>query len=219
MSSVNDSRAERHLTVVDAVINEFDTALRSIFGVPTTSRDLSFPQASGDLSAEEAKLAGSLMRVNHVGEVCAQALYQAQALTARDKSIRTQFQHAADEERDHLAWTARRIDELGAHRSRLNPLWYVGAFAIGAAAGRLGDAVSLGFMAETERQVEAHLAGHLGQLPAADERSRAIVSQMKIDEAAHAEAASNAGGIELPRAVKLCMRSAAKVMTTLASRV
>ncbi len=159
------------------------------------------------------------MRVNHVGEVCAQALYQSQALTARDETVRSQFRQAAAEERDHLAWTARRLDELGAHRSRLNPFWYAGAFVIGALAGRFGDTVSLGFMAETERQVEAHLNGHLDRLPEGDTRSRAIVAQMKADEIAHAEAATAGGGLPFPTPVRQGMKLAAKVMTTIAAKI
>ncbi|WP_085314767.1 2-polyprenyl-3-methyl-6-methoxy-1,4-benzoquinone monooxygenase [Derxia lacustris] len=219
MSSFVATASARQLSTRDRVIVEFDTALRSVFGVPATSRELEFPVQSDDLPASERELAGSLMRVNHVGEVCAQALYQSQALTARDERVREQFRQAAAEERDHLAWTARRIEELGAHRSRLNPLWYLGAFAIGAVAGRIGDAASLGFMAETERQVEAHLAGHLDRLPATDVRSRAIVEQMKADEVAHADAAVAAGGWGLPAPVKGCMRLAARVMTSVAAKV
>jgi ubiquinone biosynthesis monooxygenase Coq7 len=159
------------------------------------------------------------MRINHVGEVCAQALYQAQALTARTPQLRKQMQQAAREEIDHLAWCQQRLDELGDRPSLLNPLWYAGSFAIGLVAGRLGDATSLGFVVETERQVEAHLAGHLERLPASDLASRALVEQMKQDEARHADDALAAGAAPMPEPVKWLMRAAAKVMTTVAHRV
>ncbi len=159
------------------------------------------------------------MRVNHVGEVCAQALYQAQALTARTPALREQMAAAAREETDHLAWTEQRLRELGDRASWLNPLWYAGAFALGLAAGRAGDAWSLGFVVETERQVEQHLAGHLSRLPAGDAASRAIVAQMKDDEAGHARAAERAGAATLPLPLRLAMRLAAKLMTTTAHRV
>jgi len=168
----------------------------------------------GELSAAERELAASLMRVNHVGEICAQALYEGQALTARDASLAQRFRQAASEEADHLAWTRERLEELGARPSLLNPLWYAGAFAIGAVAGRIGDRVSLSFMAETERQVEQHLDGHLERLPRQDARSRAIVQVMKDDEVAHAQTALRLGGAELPAPVKSVMRLAARVMTT-----
>ncbi len=159
------------------------------------------------------------MRVNHVGEVCAQALYQAQAVTAREPALRAQMLRAAREESDHLAWTQQRLDALGARPSRLNPLWYAGAFAIGLAAGRLGERASLGFVVETERQVEQHLAGHLQRLPAADLASRAVVEQMQADEARHAAEAENAGGAPLPLPLRLAMRAAARVMTLTAHRI
>lgn len=160
--------------------------------------------------------AAALMRVNHVGEVCAQALYTAQALATRDPALRRHFERAADEETDHLAWTAERLQELGDRPSLLNPLWYAGAFAIGLVAGRLGDRVSLGFVVETERQVEAHLEGHMRRLPPGDHASRAIVAQMKDDEAAHAGQALAAGAVGLPAPARAMMRAAAKVMTTTA---
>ena len=156
------------------------------------------------------------MRVNHVGEVCAQALYTAQAMATRNPRLRQQFEAAAREETDHLAWTLERLDELGSRPSLLNPLWYAGAFGLGLVAGRFGDKVSLGFVVETERQVEAHLASHLSRLPPADQASRAIVAQMKADEAQHADDALDAGAMPLPAAVKALMRTAAKVMTTTA---
>jgi len=171
------------------------------------------------LSDSERRLSGALMRVNHVGEVCAQALYSAQALTTRNPALRRGFEQAALEETDHLAWTRQRLRELGTHASLLNPIWYAGAFGIGLVAGRAGDAVSLGFMAETERQVERHLAGHLDRLPEQDRASRAIVRQMKDDEAAHAASAERSGGLPLPAPVRWAMRAAAKVMTTTAHHV
>jgi 3-demethoxyubiquinol 3-hydroxylase len=159
------------------------------------------------------------MRVNHVGEVCAQALYEAQALGTPDPRLREAFAEAAREEADHLAWTGRRIAELGGRTSLLNPLWYGGAFAIGLLAARMGDRMSLGFMAETEKQVEQHLQGHLNRLPAADEASRSVVEQMSADEVRHGQAATALGGVELPLPARLAMRIAAKVMTTTAHYV
>ena len=156
------------------------------------------------------------MRVNHVGEVCAQALYTAQALATRDPQLRRHFEHAARDESDHLAWTHQRLQDMGGRPSWLNPLWYAGAFGLGLVAGRLGDPVSLGFVVETERQVEAHLESHLDRLPAEDHASRAIVAQMKSDEAAHAAQAVAAGAVPLPAPVKGLMRAAARVMTTTA---
>lgn len=168
------------------------------------------------LDEQERRHAAALMRVNHVGEVCAQALYTAQALVTRSAALRAHFERAAAEETDHLAWTADRLSELGERPSLLNPLWYAGAFGIGLLAGRLGDRVSLGFVVETERQVEAHLQSHLERLPTSDHASRAIVVQMKDDEAAHAAQAVQAGGVELPPPAKALMRAAARVMTATA---
>ncbi len=159
------------------------------------------------------------MRVNHVGEVCAQALYTAQAATTRDPALRRQLLEAANEETDHLAWTRQRLDALDTHASWLNPFWYAGAFTLGLVAGRLGDPWSLGFVAETERQVEAHLDGHLDRLPPGDAASRAVVLQMKEDEARHAQWATDAGAAELPAPAKALMRLAARVMTTVAHRI
>lgn len=169
-----------------------------------------------ELSPAEQRHAAALMRVNHVGEVCAQALYTAQAAATRDPQLRRHFQEAAREETDHLAWTRARLDELGDRASLLNPLWYAGAFGLGLLAGRLGDRVSLGFVVETENQVEQHLQSHLERLPAGDHASRAIVAQMKDDEVAHAAAARQAGAVELPPPAKALMRAAARVMTTTA---
>src|ERR1700685_3348129 len=188
---------------VDELISEFDRGLRSMTGVSRMSRPLPVPQESEvmaqapELSPAERAHSAGLMRVNHVGEVCAQALYQAQKLATRSPSLRAVFTHAATEEEDHLAWTAKRLEALDSRPSLLNPLWYTGALAIGLAAGRLGDRVSLGFMAETERQVEQHLDSHLDRLPAADRESRAIVEQMRVDETQHGKTAMEAGGVEL----------------------
>lgn len=204
----------------DAFIAAADHALRTLSGGlsagrPTPASSVS-PVACAELSAAEKALSGALMRVNHVGEVCAQALYQGQALAASDRVMQQRFLDAAREETDHLAWTQQRLDELGAHASLLNPLWYAGSFAIGWLAGRAGDAISLGFVVETERQVEQHLDEHLGRLPAGDQRSRAIVHQMKADEARHANDALQAGATPLPAPVRWGMRAVAKVMTTTA---
>ncbi len=202
----------------DRLLASVDNALRTVAGKVHASRELPAAPAA-DLSPAERHLSGALMRVNHVGEVCAQALYQAQALTARTPELRAQMDRAAREETDHLAWTQQRLDELGDRPSLLNPLWYAGAFGIGLLAGRLGDRVSLGFVIETERQVEQHLAGHLDRLPAGDQRSRAIVGAMKADEGRHAADAAAAGGVDLPPPVRWLMRGAAKVMTTTAHRI
>ena len=191
-----------------------DQALRTLFVAAPTTRAV--PGADGldpQLSAQEKAHAGALMRINHVGEVCAQALYQGQALTCGDLQIRSALEKAAEEETEHLAWTERRIDQLGGRKSVLNSLFYLGAFSMGALAGKLGVGWNLGFLAETERQVEAHLDHHLCELPERDVRSRAIVEQMKIDEAAHAETADRLGARELPPPVKVAMKLAAGVMT------
>ncbi len=204
-------------TPLDTVLTTADSALRTLFAKPRASRPC--PTIAGEhtgLSATEKKLSGALMRVNHVGEVCAQALYAAQALSTRDPVLREHFIAASQEEHDHLAWTQTRLNELGARPSLLNPLWYAGAFGLGLLAGRLGDRLSLGFVVETERQVEAHLAEHLERLPAGDFESRAIVAQMKTDEARHAQEADDSGAAALPAPVKSLMRVSAKVMTTAA---
>jgi 3-demethoxyubiquinol 3-hydroxylase len=205
---------------LDAFLGTADAALRTLFAKPHATRAM--PQAASpgvELSQAARREAGALMRVNHVGEVCAQALYTAQAAVTRDPKLRAHFEEAAREETDHLAWTRQRLDELGAHASALNPLWYLGAFGLGLVAGRLGDRLSLGFVAETERQVEAHLDGHLDRLPAGDAASRAVVNQMKLDEARHAAQAWSAGAQELPATAKAMMRLAARVMTTVAHRI
>ena len=205
------------MTLLDNFLAAADTALRTLCAPPRAARAVPQPlEPAVELSKAEQQQSAALMRVNHVGEVCAQALYTAQALTTPSPALRAQFSRAAAEEMDHLAWTAQRLRELNARPSLLNPLWYAGAFGIGLLAGRLGDAVSLGFVVETERQVEAHLAGHLKRLPAKDSASRAIVAQMAADEAEHAIAAQQAGAAELPAPVKEAMRLAAKVMTATA---
>ncbi|WP_116137527.1 2-polyprenyl-3-methyl-6-methoxy-1,4-benzoquinone monooxygenase [Trinickia diaoshuihuensis] len=204
---------------LDELITEFDRGLRSIAGVSRMSRPVPQPESepaappAPDMTLAERAHAAGLMRVNHVGEICAQALYQAQKLATRTPSLKEAFEHAAREEEDHLAWTASRLRDLDSRPSLLNPLWYSGALAIGFAAGCLGDRASLGFMAETERQVERHLEGHLSTLPEADRHSRAIVSQMRDDERAHGQSATDAGGVQLPVPVKALMRAASKVMT------
>ena len=202
---------------IDSFIGVFDSALRVVSGVAVARRKSpSSTLTQTKLSEEERKRSAGLMRVNHVGEVCAQALYEAQALFARDEVTRAQFKQAGDEELDHLAWTAERLRELNARPSVFNPLWYAGAFAMGAIAARVGDQHSLGFVVETERQVEAHLNGHLSDLPADDVRSRAIVTQMRDDEIEHGEAAKKLGAAELPQPVRIGMRVMSKVMTSTA---
>lgn len=202
---------------MDRLLSAADSALRTLFAKPHAARACPVvPADDTRLAGPDAKAAAALMRVNHVGEICAQALYTAQALATRDNALRQHFERAAEEETDHLAWTAERLAELGDRPSLLNPLWYAGAFAIGLLAGRLGDRVSLGFVVETERQVEAHLESHMQRLPTADHASRAIVAQMKDDEARHASLALQAGAAELPAPIKGLMRTAAKVMTTTA---
>ena len=205
---------------MDTLITEFDRALRTVFASATSARP--HPDAAVDeaeLSAEEKRHAAGLMRVNHCGEVCAQALYPGQALTARDPAAREALREAAHEEVEHLAWTERRIAELGGRTSLLNPLWYAGSLAIGVTAGLIGDRWNLGFLAETERQVGDHLQSHLGSLPEADAKSRAVVEQMHADETAHAEVAVKLGAAELPLPVKLAMRAMSKVMTGASYRI
>ena len=198
---------------LDEWIASADQALRTLTGGAHAARAQPSAAGGADLTAQERRLSGALLRVDHVGEVCAQALYQAQGLTARSPTLRQQMQRAAAQEVDHLAWTERRLSQLGARTSLLNPLWYAGAFGIGLLAGWAGDRWSLGFVVETERQVEQHLAGHLDRLPSADAPSRAIVEQMKVDEALHAAAAELEGAAALPGPIKLAMRLAARVMT------
>lgn len=205
---------------LDSLIIPIDTALRTLFapaqsGRPTPGETL--PEAA--LSDDEKKLSAALMRVNHCGEICAQALYQGQGLTARNAEVKRELAQAAREETEHLAWTAGRIRELGGRRSLLNPVWFGASFLVGAAAGALGDRWNLGFLAETERQVEQHLKGHLGRLPAEDLRSRAIVDQMKRDEMRHAMTAVAHGASDLPAPVRAVMKLTAKVMTTTSHRI
>lgn len=211
------------MSPMDRFLIGVDSALRTVAGHAHSARpyppSVGGASADDDLDPDARRLSGALMRVNHVGEVCAQALYQAQALTARDEPLRRQMEQAARDETDHLAWTERRLQELGDRPSLLNPLWYAGAFGIGLLAGRAGDAVSLGFVVETERQVEQHLATHLERLPQADQRSRAIVAQMKADESRHAADALGAGASSLPWPVRGLMRLAANVMTRTAHHV
>lgn len=212
--------AQPRLPAPDALIAGFDRALRTLAGVASSSRGIpgaSIPAA--DLADGERRHAAGLMRVNHTGEVCAQALYAAQALVARDPDVRNRFAAAARDEEDHLAWTQSRLDELRDRPSLLNPLWYAGSFAIGVAAGLAGDRVNLGFVVETERQVEEHLTGHMDSLPASDAKSRAIVEQMRDDEARHGAMARSAGAVELPWPVREAMRLAAGVMKAVAYRI
>lgn len=209
------------LTMMNALILAADSALRTLWAEPRASRpNPAANVAELNLTEQERRQSGALMRVNHVGEVCAQALYTGQALACQSPALRRQLAEASREETDHLAWTQQRLHDLNDRASWLNPLWYAGAFAIGFAAGKLGgDTVSLGFVVETERQVEAHLQSHMDLLPAADLASRAIVTQMKADEISHAQMALKAGAVELPAPVKTLMQAAAKVMTTVAHRV
>ena len=205
---------------IDRLIIGFDRALRTLCGPAVSLRPVpggNLPNP--ELSAAEKRHAAALMRVNHSGEVCAQALYQGQALTARDTAARDTLERAAVEETEHLAWTAQRIDELGGRVSVLNPIFYAGSFAIGALSGLLGDKWNMGFLAETERQVEGHLDGHLDQLPVQDEKSRAIVAQMKVDEARHAQTARTHGAAELPEPVKQAMRISSRLMTVATYRL
>jgi ubiquinone biosynthesis monooxygenase Coq7 len=204
------------VSLLDRWLMAADNALRTISGVAHATRPSPAAGIDPHLPAALKQQSAPLMRVNHVGEVCAQALYEAQALTARSADVRDRMQQASREETDHLAWTAERLTALGDRPSLLNPVWYAGAFAIGLAAGRAGDAWSLGFLVETERQVEEHLASHLERLPVEDEASRAIVRQMKMDEAHHADMAQAAGGARVPAPVRWMMRRASKVMTTTA---
>jgi ubiquinone biosynthesis monooxygenase Coq7 len=204
---------------VDVWLIACDNALRTLSGTARASRPSPAAVEASELTDQQRRLAGALMRVNHVGEVCAQALYDAQGMATRSPALQSKLQQAGREETDHLAWTAERLEALGAHRSWLNPVWYGGAFALGLVAGRAGDGWSLGFVAETERQVEQHLASHLDRLPIEDHASRAIVAQMKTDEARHAEMACAEGALPLPAPLRWMMRGAAKLMTTTAHYV
>lgn len=202
---------------IDGLVIGLDKVLRVVAGVASASRPNPAARvADGMLDESERRHSAGLMRVNHVGEVCAQALYDSQGRFAQTETLRRQFADAAREEEDHLAWTAQRLQELGSRTSVLNPLWYVGAYTLGMVAAQLGDAKSLGFVVETERQVEAHLVGHLNSLPPQDEKSRAIVEQMRVDEVAHGAAAQALGAADMPAPVRGGMRMMAKVMTTTA---
>lgn len=202
------------MSVLDNLIVEFDKGLRTVLAQAQTVRP--FPDrnhAEPSMDEQERRHAAALMRINHAGEVCAQALYNGQALTARNPDTEAALREASQEETEHLAWCEKRIHELGSHKSLLNPLWYTGSFAIGALAGALGDKWNLGFLAETEHQVGRHIEDHLQRLPQQDEKSRAILEQMKVDEAKHATTALHYGGAKLPLPVKLAMKLTSKVMT------
>lgn len=200
---------------IDSLIVEFDKGLRTLFGVTHAARPMPGSELSeSDLAPEERRDAAALMRVNHCGEICAQALYRGQALASENAELKRTLELAAREEEDHLAWTEQRIAELGGRTSALAPLWYLGSLAIGFAAGKLGDAWNLGFLKETEKQVELHLQGHLDRLSASDRRTRTVVAAMQRDEAGHARMAEALGARELPPAIKSLMRASARVMTT-----
>ena len=199
---------------IDRIITGFDRGLRTLFAPAASLR----PQPGedmpeGTLSREEKRLSAALMRINHSGEICAQALYQGQAMTAKNREIAHSLEQASWEETEHLCWTENRIKELGGRKSLFNPLWYAGSLAIGAGVGLIGDKWNLGFLAETERQVERHLAGHLERLPLADLKSRAVVEQMKYDEVQHASMAVSLGGAELPFPARVLMKLSSKAMT------
>ncbi len=207
-------------SIIDNAIAEFDTALRAVLGAPRAARAM--PRADKDdssLSEPERRRAAALMRVNHCGEVCAQALYQGQALASSSGEIKAALAKAAREEADHLAWSAQRIRELGGRASLLNPLWYAGSLAVGYAAGRFGDAWNLGFLAETEKQVERHLQEHLERLSPLDATTRAVIETMQREEAGHAKTAEALGARELPALAKCVMRALARVMTTVSYRL
>ena len=205
---------QRHYSATDRLLMNLQRGLSSLLPGENSARPNPAARATDtELSADERHHAAGLMRVNHAGEIAAQALYEGQALTARNPAVRAQLKRAAAEEQDHLAWCAERIHELGEQPSRLAPVWYAGSFAIGAAAGLLGDKANLGFVAETEKQVVEHLDGHLGKLPEGDEKSRAIIEQMKADETRHGSEAKQAGGAELPGPVQRLMKLASRVMT------
>jgi ubiquinone biosynthesis monooxygenase Coq7 len=201
------------LPSLDTLISTADKALRSVFAPARAARPYPASGPAPTLTDAERRESGALMRVNHTGEVAAQALYHGQAFVARNENTRTMLLHAAREEADHLAWCETRLSELQSRPSVLNPLWYAGSFAIGALAAKFGDRVSLGFVAETERQVEGHLNVHLTRLPAADSRSRAILEQMRTDEISHGAAARTAGGTELPAPARVLMKHTSRVMT------
>ncbi|MEM7359831.1 MAG: 2-polyprenyl-3-methyl-6-methoxy-1,4-benzoquinone monooxygenase [Pseudomonadota bacterium] len=209
-------------TFIDQMVSALDNGLRSTFAKPNAKRQSPADSCESDPIAENdelRQLSASLMRVNHVGEVCAQALYQGQALTSRSDEVRKKMQHAADEEIDHLNWCFERIEQLDGHTSYFNPIWYLGSFALGVGAGLAGDKWSLGFLAETEKQVVEHLNSHLHRLPKEDTVSRAVVAQMAEDEAKHAEMAIENGAAELPLPIKEMMRRTARIMTSVSEKI
>ena len=209
----------RRLTPIDNIIAQFDQGLRTVFSDqfhPKRPSPACYIDQEGDLSDQERDQAARLLRIDDTGEVCAQALYQGQALTTRSARLKATLQEAADEENDHLAWCQDRLKNLGAHRSYLNPIWYTGSFCMGAVAGFLGDKWSLGFLAETEQQVVRHLDDHLQRLPRADRKSHCVLTQMREDELKHASTAQTHGGAPLPSVIKKTMRCLSKVMTTVA---
>lgn len=211
----------RHFSPADQLISNIDQALRTLFGQPeiTERHNPAEHIEESELSETEIKHIAGLMRVNHTGEVCAQALYQGQALTAKLPKVKESMERAALEENDHLDWCHKRLDDFGSHTSYLNPLWYAGSFAIGATAGLIGDKWSLGFVAETEDQVVKHLDSHLHQVPESDKRTRAILEQMKTDEERHGTTAINAGGAQLPEPIKKMMALSSKIMTSIAYKI
>jgi ubiquinone biosynthesis monooxygenase Coq7 len=210
---------DRHLNFADRCISELDNALRVVAARSSARRAAPVAEGDGEMPDTDRALVARLMRVNHTGEIAAQALYRGQALVARDPELRANLLDAADEEHDHLAWCQQRAEDLGGTISKLAPLWYAGSFTIGMAAGLAGDKISLGFLAETEKQVSEHLSGHLQRLPAEDHASRAILEQMRDDEIRHGDGAVAQGGMPLPEAVKNVMRMAAKVMTSVSYRL
>jgi ubiquinone biosynthesis monooxygenase Coq7 len=211
----------RHFSAIDRFIISFDDALRLATGQPNVAKRENPAGSTPEvvMDEENRRHAAGLMRINHAGEICAQALYAGQAVTARNPEIQAEMKKAADEEIDHLSWCKDRLDELESNPSRLDPFWYAGSFAIGAVAGLAGDGWSLGFLKETENQVEAHLEGHIKRLPPEDARSRAILDQMKIDEAKHAKMAEDSGALDLPRPVRRLMKITAAAMKAVAYRV
>jgi len=206
------------ITAFDRLLMAADNALRTLAGAATPSRATPGDGHAGELGPEDARHAAGLIRVDHAGEICAQALYAGQSLVARDERVRNALDKAGAEERDHLAWCTERLRELGSHPSLLSPFWYAGSFALGVASGAAGDRWSMGFLVETEGQVEKHLDGHLDRLPSGDSRSRAILRQMREDEIRHASTGRSLGAADLPRPVRAAMRLASKVMTETAYR-
>lgn len=212
--TTRDLKARRY-SPIDRILMTADQSLRTLFGRPHTTerKNPAATLSETELRDEQRRHVGRLMRINHTGEVCAQALYQGQALTATLPETRRRLERSAEEENDHLAWCEERLDELGERKSILNPLWFAGSFAMGAVAGLAGDKWSLGFVVETERQVEDHLDDHLEQIPLQDEKSRAILAQMKADEVHHAQIAKAAGGADLPVPIRAAMKLTSRIMT------